>query len=71
VCAGYVVYGPSTLLVLTLGHGVDCFTLDRELGEFILTETGMTIPEDTKEFAINMSNMRFGNNPFYVMLKSY
>jgi fructose-1,6-bisphosphatase I len=63
VCAGYVVYGPSTLLVLTLGHGVDCFTLDRELGEFILTETGMTIPEDTKEFAINMSNMRFWEQP--------
>ena len=63
VCAGYVVYGPSTLLVLTIGHGVDCFTLDRELGEFILTETGMTIPEDTKEFAINMSNMRFWEQP--------
>lgn len=63
VCAGYAVYGPSTLLVLTLGNGVDCFTLDRELGEFILTQTGMTIPEDTKEFAINMSNMRFWEQP--------
>jgi len=63
VCAGYAVYGPSTLLVLTLGDGVDCFTLDRELGEFILTEAGMTIPADTKEFAINMSNMRFWEQP--------
>ena len=63
VCAGYAVYGPSTLLVLTLGNGVDCFTLDRELGEFILTQIGMTIPADTKEFAINMSNMRFWEQP--------
>ena len=63
VCAGYAVYGPSTLLVLTLGNGVDCFTLDRELGEFILTQTAMTIPADTKEFAINMSNMRFWEQP--------
>ncbi|MCD6060456.1 MAG: fbp [Moraxellaceae bacterium] len=57
--AGYAVYGPSTLLVLTLGKGVDCFTLDRELGEFVLTHPQMRIPEDTKEFAINMSNQRF------------
>ena len=63
VCAGYAVYGPSTLLVLTLGNGVDCFTLDREIGEFILTQTAMTIPADTKEFAINMSNMRFWEQP--------
>lgn len=63
VCAGYAVYGPSTLLVLTLGNGVDCFTLDREIGEFVLTQTGMTIPADTKEFAINMSNMRFWEPP--------
>lgn len=63
VCAGYAVYGPSTLLVLTLGNGVDCFTLDREIGEFVLTQTGMTIPADTKEFAINMSNMRFWEQP--------
>ncbi|PTQ90638.1 class 1 fructose-bisphosphatase [Agitococcus lubricus] len=63
VCAGYAVYGPSTLLVLTLGNGVDCFTLDREIGEFVLTQRGMTIPTDTKEFAINMSNMRFWESP--------
>lgn len=63
VCAGYALYGPSTLLVLTLGEGVDCFTLDRARGEFILTQTGMSIPEDTKEFAINMSNMRHWEEP--------
>ncbi|HET8731139.1 MAG TPA: class 1 fructose-bisphosphatase [Moraxellaceae bacterium] len=63
VVAGYAVYGPSTLLVLTLGEGVDCFTLDRELGEFVLTHEKMTVPEDTQEFAINMSNQRFWEAP--------
>ncbi len=63
VCAGYTVYGPSTLLVLTLGDGVDVFTLDREFGTFVLTQRGLMIPEDTKEFAINMSNMRFWEPP--------
>ncbi len=63
VCAGYAVYGPSTQLVITLGKGVDCFTLDREQGEFLLTHPQMKVPEDTKEFAINMSNQRFWEAP--------
>lgn len=63
VAAGYAVYGPSTQFILTLGHGVDAFTLDREAGEFILTQTGLQIPTDTKEFAINMSNRRFWEAP--------
>jgi fructose-1,6-bisphosphatase I len=58
VAAGFAVYGPSTLLVLTLGHGVAVFTLDREVGSFVLTQEQVRIPEDTSEFAINMSNMR-------------
>ncbi|MDX1569615.1 MAG: class 1 fructose-bisphosphatase [Xanthomonadales bacterium] len=58
IVAGYTVYGPSTLLVLTVGDGVDVFTLDRETGSFGMTQQSMTIPEDTKEFAINMSYMR-------------
>lgn len=58
VAAGYCVYGPSTTLILTVGHGVHQFTLDREQGSFVLTQRGMTVPEDTKEFAINMSNKR-------------
>ncbi|MBC7957864.1 MAG: class 1 fructose-bisphosphatase, partial [Cytophagales bacterium] len=58
VAAGYCVYGPQTTLVLTVGDGVAMFTLDREQGSWVLTEDGVTIPEDTKEFAINMSNMR-------------
>ena len=63
VCAGYAVYGPTTLLVLTLGNGVHCFTLDRELGSFVLTESNLRIPEETKEFSINMSNMRHWEPP--------
>jgi fructose-1,6-bisphosphatase I len=58
VAAGYCVYGPQTTLVLTVGDGVAMFTLDREQGSFVLTQDGVKIPEDTKEFAINMSNMR-------------
>jgi fructose-1,6-bisphosphatase I len=58
VCAGYCVYGPQTTLVLTVGQGVAMFTLDREQGSFVLTADQVQIPEDTKEFAINMSNMR-------------
>jgi fructose-1,6-bisphosphatase I len=56
--AGYCVYGPQTTLVLTVGDGVAMFTLDREQGAWVLTQDGVKIPEDTKEFAINMSNMR-------------
>ena len=58
VCAGYCVYGPQTTLVLTVGQGVVMFTLDREQGSWVMTEDNVRIPEDTKEFAINMSNMR-------------
>jgi fructose-1,6-bisphosphatase I len=63
VCAGYTTYGPSTVLVLTVGHGTHAFTLDREQGSFVLTSRDMKIPEDTKEFAINMSNQRFWEPP--------
>ena len=56
--AGYCVYGPQTQLVLTVGNGVVVFTLDRELGSWVLTEQDLKIPDDTGEFAINMSNLR-------------
>ncbi|MDY0271734.1 MAG: class 1 fructose-bisphosphatase [Advenella sp.] len=58
VAAGYAVYGPQTMLVITLGNGVVGFTLDRETGTWMLTNENIQIPADTKEFAINMSNMR-------------
>jgi fructose-1,6-bisphosphatase I len=61
--AGYCVYGPQTTLVLTVGHGVAMFTLDREQGSFVLTQEDVQIPADTKEFAINMSNMRHWDAP--------
>jgi fructose-1,6-bisphosphatase I len=63
VAAGYCVYGPQTTLVLTVGNGVAMFTLDREQGSFVLTQENVRIPEDTKEFAINMSNMRHWAEP--------
>jgi fructose-1,6-bisphosphatase I len=63
VAAGYAVYGPQTMLVLTTGNGVNCFTLDREMGSWVLTQSNMRIPEATKEFAINMSNMRHWHPP--------
>jgi len=63
VAAGYSVYGPSTQLILTVGDGVHGFTLDREMGSFIYTHPYMTIPEDTKEYAINASNQRFWEPP--------
>ena len=63
VAAGYCVYGPQTTLVLTVGDGVAMFTLDREQGSFVLTQENIRIPEDTKEFAINMSNMRHWDAP--------
>ncbi len=63
VAAGYAVYGPTTLLVLTVGDGVASFTLDREQGQFLLTQENMQIPVETKEFSINMANQRFWEAP--------
>jgi len=63
VAAGYCVYGPQTTLVLTVGDGVAMFTLDREQGSFVLTQENVKVPADTKEFAINMSNMRHWDEP--------
>ncbi len=63
VCAGYALYGPSTMMVMTTGQGVNGFTLDQSVGEFILTHPDMQIPADTREFAINASNSRFWDAP--------
>ena len=59
VCAGYAIYGPSTMLVITVGTGVHGFTLEPQLGEFILTHPDLKIPAAANEFAINASNSRF------------
>lgn len=63
VAAGYALYGPQSMLVLTVGTGVVAFTLDREMGTWLLTEENIGIPEQTAEFAINMSNMRHWEPP--------
>jgi fructose-1,6-bisphosphatase I len=63
VCAGYALYGPATMLVITTGHGVNGFTLDGDIGEFMLTHPNMKITPDTLEFAINSSNERFWEKP--------
>ena len=65
VAAGYAIYGPATMLVLSVGKGTHGFTLDREIGNFILTHANLTIPEDTSEFAINTSNARFWEPPVH------
>jgi fructose-1,6-bisphosphatase I / sedoheptulose-1,7-bisphosphatase len=59
VCAGYAIYGPSTMLVLTLGSGTHAFTLEPSLGEWVLSHPNLKIAEKTREFAINASNSRF------------
>ena len=63
ICAGYALYGTSTMLILTVGQGVNGFTLDKDANEFYLTHPNMKIPEDTQEFAVNMSNYRFWQAP--------
>ncbi len=63
LAAGYAIYGPSTLFVITVGKGTHGFTLDREVGNFILTHPHMEVPLDTSEFAINASNERFWEPP--------
>jgi fructose-1,6-bisphosphatase len=63
VAAGYAIYGPATMLVLSVGTGTHGFTLDREIGNFILTHPHLTIPAQTSEFAINTSNARFWEAP--------
>jgi fructose-1,6-bisphosphatase I/sedoheptulose-1,7-bisphosphatase len=61
--AGYALYGPTTMLVLSVGNGVAGFTLDPMLGEFMLTHPNLQVPADTQEFAINASNSRFWEPP--------
>ncbi|PIE00651.1 MAG: class 1 fructose-bisphosphatase [Thiothrix nivea] len=63
IAAGYCLYGPSTMLVLSTGNGVNMFTLDQSCGEFILTRSNVQIPADTQEFAINASNQRYWEAP--------
>jgi fructose-1,6-bisphosphatase I/sedoheptulose-1,7-bisphosphatase len=63
VAAGYAIYGPATMFVLSVGNGVAGFTLNPNLGEFVLTHPAIHVPPDTQEFAINTSNSRFWEPP--------
>jgi fructose-1,6-bisphosphatase len=63
VAAGYAIYGPATIMVLTVGQGTYGFTLDHEIGNFILTHSNLRVPEETDQFAINASNERFWEPP--------
>jgi fructose-1,6-bisphosphatase I len=63
VCAGYVLYGPSTMLVMTTGSGTHFYVLDRTHGGYLLVERNVQVPTDTQEFAVNMSNQRFWQAP--------
>jgi fructose-1,6-bisphosphatase I len=63
VCAGMIQYGASTRLIMTTGHGVNGFTLDREIGEYVLTHPNMTIPTEATTFAINASNEKYWEPP--------
>src|SRR3546814_8528060 len=58
VAAGYCIYGPSTMLVLTLGHGTHAFTLDREQGSFVLTKRDMRVPRSEEHTSELQSLMR-------------
>jgi fructose-1,6-bisphosphatase I len=63
ICAGYVLYGPSTMLVMTTGSGTHFYVLDRTHGGYLLVERNVQVPQDTQEFAVNMSNQRFWQAP--------
>jgi fructose-1,6-bisphosphatase len=63
VAAGYAIYGPCTMLIITTGEGTHGFTLSRATNTYLLTHPNMQVPEDTKEYAINSSNQRFWEPP--------
>ena len=63
VCAGYALYGPSTMLALTVGNGVAGFTCQHGTGDFQLTHADMKVPDETSEFAINTSRYRYCDTP--------
>jgi fructose-1,6-bisphosphatase I len=67
VAAGYILYGSSTMLVYTTGHGVNCFTYEPSLGEYFLSKERLTMPEDGKIYSINEGSA----NSFSEGVKNY
>lgn len=63
LAAGYVLYGPATVLVLSCRNGVHAFTLDRAAGRWLLTRSRIAVPAHTHEFAVNAANQRFWDKP--------
>jgi fructose-1,6-bisphosphatase I/sedoheptulose-1,7-bisphosphatase/fructose-1,6-bisphosphatase I len=63
LAAGYAIYGPSTQVVITVGRGTHGFTLDREIGNFVLTHPDIRVPEEGSDYLINASNRRFWEPP--------
>ena len=63
VCAGYLIYGPATQLMLTTGKGTHCYTLNTHSNTFELTIKAVTLSPTTQEFAINASNQRHWESP--------
>lgn len=63
LAAGFALHGPCSMIIMTMGQGVNGFTLDREIGAYTLTHPQMRICEETREFAINASNERFWEPP--------
>ncbi|BED89644.1 MULTISPECIES: class 1 fructose-bisphosphatase [unclassified Pseudoalteromonas] len=59
VCAGYVLYGPSSLLVMTTGGPTRCYTHDLTHGGFLLTKPELKVPSKSREFSVNMANYRY------------
>ena len=69
IAAGYSTYGPSTMLVMTVGNGVNAFTLDENSNEFLLTHPNLRITRESSEYAINSSNHRFWEPPVQKYIK--
>ena len=67
VCAGYAIYGPSSMIIMTTGNGVHGFTLDPLVGEYILTHKNLTIPANSSRYFINTAFIRHWDEP----VKSY
>lgn len=68
-CAGYVIYGSSTMLILTTGHGVNGFTLDPSCGEFLLSHPNMKMPESGNIYSINEGNYNFWSDDIKEYIK--
>ncbi|MET0640278.1 MAG: class 1 fructose-bisphosphatase, partial [Hyphomicrobium sp.] len=68
LAAGFFVYGPQTVLALTVGHGTQIFTLDRETKVYHLTTRNVSIPPEANEYAINASNARHWDDPIRIYI---